>query len=146
VDNPIFTSSAQIFLQLPQLYVHLVWSTYERHPLITPEIQEMVYSCIHSECKRLRVDVLAIGGIADHVHLLLRFPASISLSSLVKQIKGSTSHLVTNRSTQPFKWQGGYGAFTVSKKELDMIAQYISNQESHHHESTIWPSLERTEP
>ena len=92
------------------------------------------------------MDVLAIGGIADHVHLLIRFPASISLSELVKQIKGSTSHLVTHRSPQPFKWQGGYGAFTVSKKEVDKISLYIANQEARHAESTTWHSLERIDP
>lgn len=131
-----------------QLYVHLVWATWQRLPLITHEIKRVVYASIQSECRDLRVELVALGGMSDHVHLLARIPASLSVSNLVKQAKGSTSHLITHGigEAQPFKWQGGYGAFSVTKRDVATIAKYIENQERHHVDGTVWPTAERTEP
>src|SRR5947209_2742512 len=77
-----------------QLYIHLVWSTWDRLPLLTPELKATVYVCIQAECHALNTDVIATGGIEDHVHLLVRIPTTISIADLVKQIKGASSHLV----------------------------------------------------
>ena len=95
----------------------------------------------------LKADVLAIGGVADHVHLLVRLHPAVAVSDLVKRVKGSSSHLVTQR-LQPgefFKWQGAYGAFTVSKAEAQKVIDYISNQEEHHREGTLLPAYELPE-
>ncbi|MHC5721915.1 MAG: IS200/IS605 family transposase, partial [Nostoc sp.] len=93
-----------------------------------------VYGAIIRESEQLKCTVIAIGGIEDHVHLLTGFPPTISVCELAKQIKGSSSHFITHE-IQPgefFKWQGSYGAFTVSYDAIDNIANYIRNQATHH--------------
>jgi REP element-mobilizing transposase RayT len=87
---------------------------------------------IRHECVRLGVEVVAFGGVEDHVHLLARMPARLSVSEVVKQVKGATSHLITQRLRIPFKWQGGYGAFSVSKRSIPAARYYVLNQEQHH--------------
>ncbi len=122
-----------------QMYVHCVWATWDRLPLIIQEIEQSVYAAIVSECQKLKCTVIAIGGIENHIHLLTGFPPSISISNLIKQIKGSSSHLI-NHEIQPdkfLKWQGSYGAFTVSHEEIDKVANYIRNQKQHHAQKNI---------
>ncbi|MEN6581922.1 MAG: transposase [Armatimonadota bacterium] len=60
-----------------QLYVHIVWSTWDRLPLLSADVQSAVYRCIQAECDRLGADVLAIGGVEDHIHILVRLPGYI---------------------------------------------------------------------
>ncbi|MDX2217096.1 MAG: IS200/IS605 family transposase [Oculatellaceae cyanobacterium bins.114] len=121
-----------------QLYVHLVWATWDRLPLITPDIREPLYNVMIYECQQMGCHVIAIGGIEDHVHLLVRFPATVAIASLVKQIKGSSSHSVEHQSKPDsfFKWQGSYAAFTVNSQDLNSVATYIQNQADHHHKQT----------
>ena len=125
-----------------QLYVHLVWATWDRAPILTSELLEVVDRSIRHECVQLGAEVIAFGGVADHVHLLARMPARLSVSEPVKQVKGATSHLITQRLKLPFKWQGGYGAFSVSKRSVPAARDYVLNQEQHHGYGTIIPSAE----
>ncbi len=129
-----------------QLYVHLVWATWDRLPLLSTELLEVVDRAIRHECVDLGVEVEAFGGVADHVHLLVRIPATLAISRLVQQVKGATSHLVNQRLKTPFKWQGGYGAFTVSKSILSRVKDYVLNQDQHHQYGTIFPSAELPQP
>jgi putative transposase len=115
-----------------QLYVHLVWATWDRAPILTDELLGVVDRSIRHECVQLGAEVVAFGGVADHVHLLVRIPAPLSVSALVKQVKGATSHLITNRLKIPFKWQGGYGAFSCSKRNLPAAREYVLHQQQHH--------------
>jgi putative transposase len=127
-----------------QLYLHLVWATWDRHPFLVPEIRGRVYECIQAECVALRVSVIAIGGIVDHVHLLVRVPATVAPAELVKRVKGASSHMVNHDLRAPFyfKWQGAYGAFSVSKRHVPMIREYVLRQEDHHRDQTLYPALE----
>ena len=127
-----------------QMYLHCVWATWDRLPLITPNIQKVVYAAIIKQCEQLKCTVIAIGGIEDHVHLLTGFPSSLTVSNLIKKIKGSSSHLITHeiKPDEFFKWQGSYGAFTVSHEMLDKVANYIRNQEIHHRQKSIIPTWE----
>ena len=128
-----------------ELYVHLVWATWDRLPLLRPEFAQHVYSCLQEDCHRLKCEAIAIGGVEDHVHVLVRMHPAISVSDLVKQLKGSSSHLVTHRlqSGEPFKWQGAYGAFSVAKSEVPIVRRYIQNQEEHHRLGTFDEAMER---
>ncbi|MFN6513561.1 MAG: IS200/IS605 family transposase [Nostoc sp. CreGUA01] len=122
-----------------QLYLHYVWATWDKLPLITPDIQKLVYAVIIKECEQLKCTVIAVGGIEDHVHLLTGFPVTISVSDLIKQIKGSYSHFINNevKTSDFFKWQGSYAAFTVSYDAIDNVAHYIRNQAIHHQQKSI---------
>lgn len=133
-----------------QLYVHLVWSTWDRLPVLTPEIEPQVQAAIAAKCREMGCEPLAIGGIADHLHLLVSLNPAVSISKLVQEVKGSSSHLVTNvlRPNEFFKWQGAYGAFTLRKSEVEQVQAYIRNQKSHHAEGKImgdWEWLESDE-
>jgi putative transposase len=127
-----------------QMYVHLVWATWDRLPLITPGLQQPIYNVIAAECKQMGCHVVAIGGIADHIHVLTGFPASLAIATLVKQIKGSSSHAVTHQMQLDacFKWQGSYAAFTVNPQDLSTVATYIQNQAHHHQQQTSISSWE----
>jgi REP element-mobilizing transposase RayT len=129
-----------------QLYLHLVWSTWDRLPLITPEIEPRVYAAIAEKVRELGCEPYAIGGISDHVHLLLRFTTTITIAQITKEVKGSSSHLVTHVITPEefFKWQGGYGAFTIRKSEVPIVKAYILNQKQHHHAGTLIKDYELT--
>lgn len=127
-----------------QLYLHCVWATWDRLPLITPDIKKPIYAAIIRQCEHLGCTVIAIGGVEDHVHLLVGFPPALSISDLMKNIKGSSSHFVTHeiKPGEFFKWQGSYGAFTVSHDGIDKVADYIRNQGSHHQQKSIIPTWE----
>lgn len=78
-----------------RLYVHLVWSTWDRAPLITPEIHERIYPVMQHQASRRGAQIMAMGGIEDHVHVLARFPTTLSIADLVGRMKGASSHMVT---------------------------------------------------
>ncbi len=128
-----------------QLYVHYVWATWDRMPLITPVIESAVYAAIMSKAQDLECAPCAIGGVEDHVHLLLRFPKTRTIAEIVQDIKGSSSHLITH-TVQPdsfFKWQGAYGAFTLAKDGVPALQTYIRNQKTHHAEHQLIPQWEQ---
>ena len=79
-----------------ELYLHLVWSTWRRHPFITPDLQQRLYGSLAHQASELGADVIAIGGMPDHVHMLVRFPTTIAVSDFVRRLKGASSHLVTH--------------------------------------------------
>ena len=117
-----------------EIYLHLVWGTWDRLPLLTGDRVEVVYHAIRQECERLGAEAIAIGGIEDHVHLLARVPPTIAPADLVKHVKGSSSHVVNPEHGRraEFRWQGGYGVFSVSRQHLARIRRYVLNQEEHH--------------
>jgi REP element-mobilizing transposase RayT len=129
-----------------RLYLHLVWATWDRLPLITPEIERPLYRCIQKEARDIGCKVLALNGIEDHVHLVVSFPATITIADLLKQVKGVSSRFVNDQlspETQ-FKWQGSYGAFTVSRWDLTKVTQYVKRQKEHHAARELWPEWEET--
>ena len=128
-----------------QLYVHLVWATWDRLPLITEDMEPRLFGAFRGKCEDLGCHCLAIGAAEDHVHLLVRYPASVSIATLVGQLKGGSSHLASHElgSDGPFRWQGSYGALSVSKRSLDAATAYVLNQKLHHAQGSSNPALER---
>ncbi|AFY54654.1 transposase [Rivularia sp. PCC 7116] len=122
-----------------QLYLHSVWATWDRLPLVTEDIQDIIYAAIAKQCRDLGCTVIAVGGIANHVHLLTNFPPSLTISELIGKVKGSSSHLITHevKPDSFFKWQGAYGAFTVSRNGIEAVTNYIENQATHHRQETL---------
>ena len=122
-----------------QLYVHLVWATGDRLPLITPEIEPRLYAAIAQKSRELNCEAYAVGGMEDHIHLLLRFPTVLTIAQIAKEVKSSSSHLVTHEINPGkfFKWQGAYGAFTIRKSEVPKVKSYILNQKEHHRAANL---------
>ncbi len=127
-----------------QLYLHCVWATWDRLPLITPDIQPLIYRAIIAKCNELNCQIIAIGGIEDHVHILTRFPPNLAISDLIKNIKGNSAHFINHqfKRDEVFKWQGSYGAFTVEKDRVESLKDYIKNQAIHHQRKTLIPLWE----
>ncbi len=127
-----------------ELYVHLVWATWDRLPLITPQIEGSLYRCLGSEAKKMDCRVLAIGGMPDHVHVLTRIPATLPVSKLAQQLKGSSSHFVNHElvAQRSFKWMGVYGAFSVSRWDVKRVMAYINHQKQHHQANDLMTDLE----
>ena len=130
-----------------ELYLHCVWATWDRLPLLTPEVEPQIYATIAAKCMALKCYVLAIGGVEDHIHLLVRFPAALSVATLVGEVKGVSSHLMTRRISPDvfFKWQGAYGAFTLQKDGVEVVTAYIKNQKAHHADNRLIIDWERCE-
>ena len=77
-----------------RIYVHFVWATWDRLPLITPEIEAGVHGHIAEKCRELGCWPLEIGGIEDHVHVLVQMSSTVTAALLAKEMKGASSHLV----------------------------------------------------
>lgn len=128
-----------------QLYLHMIWATWDRLLLITPDIESQIYAAIATKCRELDCEPIAIGGMEDHVHLLTRFHTTVTVATLAKETKGASSHLVTHklRPEEFFKWQGAYGAFTIRKSDVPQVREYIQNQKKHHADGILDEDLER---
>jgi REP element-mobilizing transposase RayT len=115
------------------LHFHVVFSTKDRMPQISPEWRENFHAYLGGVAKNLGVVPESIGGVADHVHLLLGMPATMALSDLIRTIKANSSKWVHEEiGMEKFAWQEGYGAFTVSPGNREAVAGYIDRQEEHH--------------
>jgi REP-associated tyrosine transposase len=127
------------------VYVHFVWATWNKAPLIVPELEARIYACIATKCEELKCQLLVIGGTEDHVHALVRVHSTVAVADLAKGMKGSSSHFVTHElaAGRDFKWQGTYGAFSVSPDDLDRICAYIERQKEHHARNTTHSDWER---
>ncbi|MGN6362718.1 MAG: IS200/IS605 family transposase [Thermomicrobiales bacterium] len=121
------------------VFVHLIWSTWDRLPFLTIQTRPQVWRAIGAKCVELGAEVIAIGGIEDHVHLLVRLPATLAVADLVKHVKGASSHLVNFQLPDggTFRWQGAYAAFSVGPRDLRQVIDYIARQAEHHATETL---------
>jgi len=110
----------------------VVFSTKNRTNLVQPEIEDELYSYICGIVKGQKGEVLEIGGTLNHVHILARLHPSISLSDMMRYIKGGSSKWIHEKGVSLFQWQRGYGVFSVSESVLEQVAEYIRNQKQHH--------------
>ncbi len=117
-----------------KLAYHVVFSTKYRRRIITDEIRERLYEYIGGVVRRQNGRLVEIGGVEDHVHLLVRFPPTITFSDAIREIKANTSKWVNELPDLKvrFEWQKGYAAFTVSHSRLESVRSYIQNQRQHH--------------
>jgi len=121
------------------LYYHIVFSTKDREPWLAREIRPRIWAYIGGIARENGMIAIEVGGIADHVHVLISAPATKTVSDAVKQIKGASSRWLkeTFPNMSAFAWQDGYGAFSEGKVNIDGIRQYIRTQEEHHRTKTF---------
>jgi putative transposase len=121
-----------------RFFYHLVWSTRQRAPLLAGPLRDLVYRAMVAKAKELGGIVYAIGGTADHVHLVVAIPSSIAVATFIGQVKGYSSHFASRAGLAPgqplryFAWQGEYGALTFDERALNRIIRYVRRQEIHH--------------
>ncbi len=120
-------------------HYHCVFSTKGRRPLISTELRERLWPFLGGIARQHRMKAIEVGGMADHIHLLLSLPSTLSIAKALQLIKGGSSKWVHETFPQHrlFGWQVKYGAFGVSVSQLDKIIQYIKGQENHHRKMTF---------
>ena len=130
-----------------EVYYHFVWATYNRLPLINPEIERAIHRSIQEEALRIRCDVLALNGMPDHIHLFVKAHSTLSPSKIASQVKGVSSHFVRQQlpGNENFNWQEGYGVFSVSRNHRNAVIEYIQNQKEHHAAHTVHADWEETD-
>jgi REP element-mobilizing transposase RayT len=114
-----------------QNVIHLVFSTKDRAKLIPKDLQPRLWAYAAGICKNHEILVHAIGGMDDHIHLLIQIPPSLSLADAVNAIKSNSSRWASEQGHK-FAWQQGYAAFGVSASLIPTVVRYIQNQESRH--------------
>ena len=124
--------------------LHCVWATWDRLPLVTEEIEREVHRCLEQACQDEKCEVLAVGGMPDHVHLLLAIHNTVTVADLMNHVKGGSSRFVSEklRHGQWFMWQANYGCFSISRSHRRRLIDYIQNQKQHHAEGNLWPAAE----
>jgi REP element-mobilizing transposase RayT len=116
------------------LLIHVIFSTSGRTPFPCDAIRLDVHAYLGGILRELDAIPIAIGGTADHVHLLTRLPANLALADCLRIVKTNSSRWVKERWPQQrkFAWQGGYGAFSVSESRRAAVIRYIRDQAQHH--------------
>ncbi len=135
-------------MALWRLYYHLVWSTKDRRPLITEQIEQEVYGYIIGKSNAQGAIVHAIGGIETHVHVVASIPPKLSIADYAKSVKGSSAFHINHgpmRHLVTLRWQGGYGVFSMGSKQVADAIAYVRNQKEHHRNGTLIELLERDE-
>jgi REP element-mobilizing transposase RayT len=121
-----------------QIYMHIVFAVGQRRALIGEQWMDELYHYLAGACQNRRHFVHAIGGTADHVHMLVGLHPSESVSDLVKSLKSqSTRWINDNYCHGIFYWQSGYGAFSYVRSLLPAVKKYIENQKEHHRHVTF---------
>ena len=115
-------------------YVHIVFSTKYRTPLIHPTYELELHAYLGGICKALECQPIKIGGYIDHVHILCMLSKKIALMKLLEEVKSHSSKWIKTKdiSLNNFYWQDGYGAFSVNPAQTERVIAYIENQHEHH--------------
>src|SRR5436190_12752162 len=111
------------------MHLHCVFSTKERRPMITPDLRDRLWPYLGGIARENKMKAIEVGGMPDHVHVLLSLPSTASIAKAMQLIKGGSSKWVhdTFPEHRHFSWQVKYGAFGVSVSLLDKTIQYIEN-------------------
>jgi len=117
-----------------RLFFHIIWTTKKRIPFFSNNLKIRVYRYIEILATDKKVQLLAIGGTHDHVHMLIRMNQEILISNLMREVKSKTTLFINriNKGEAYFAWQNGYGVFTVSPSAIKRVISYIKDQEEHH--------------
>ncbi len=120
-------------------YVHIVFSTKYRQPLIHPPVESELHSYLGGICNKLDCQVIQVGGYTDHIHILCMLSKKVALMKLVEEVKSHSSKWIKSKGYEyrHLYWQDGYGAFSVKPSEINTVIAYIANQHEHHCKKTF---------
>jgi len=121
-----------------------VFSTKERRPFITAELREQLWAYFGGISRNNKMKVVKVGGVEDHVHILLSLPATLEIAKAVQLLKGNSSKWIhdTFPDQKAFEWQAGYGAFSIGISGVADTIAYIANQAAHNQKITFQQELE----
>lgn len=126
-------------------YVHIVFSTKHRQPLIHPPVEAELHSYLGGICNNLGRNVIKVGGYTDHIHMLRMLSTKIALMMLMEELKFHSSKWINTKGKgyENFYWQNGYGAFSVNPSKLDRVIADIVRQNGHHGKKTFSGGISR---
>lgn len=118
---------------------HVVFSTHQRRPTIQPKWMADLHATMGNICRNRGFPALAVGGVADHVHLLITIPAVRTVAECMRLLKGTSSRWIneTHAKRRDFAWQEGYGAFSIAQSLVEPTIAYIRGQAEHHRVRTF---------
>ena len=130
---------------LSQMYIHLVFGTKGRMPYLTSAIEKRVHAYMAGTLQQYESPALIINSVPDHVHILFRLSKNYALAKVVEEVKKESSKWIKTieGGTKLFKWQIGYGAFSVSSSKVETVKRYIKNQKEHHGYQTFQEEIEQ---
>jgi putative transposase len=130
---------------LSRILVHLVFSTKNREPVITPAVQTELHPYLAGVLDNIDCPSLQVGGVADHVHLFFGLSRKRTIAEIVEKLKTSSSKWIKGKDPglADFHWQSGYGAFSVSQSDADAVVTYIQKQALHHRKMTFQEEYRR---
>jgi len=129
-----------------RLYYHLVWAVKNRENLLQPEIEKRLYAYLVNKGREIGIYTYAVNGCYDHIHLVVSIPPKLSVATVVKRLKGASSHNLNHRLggfDGSFAWQRGYGALSVGERQRSIAEAYVRKQKEHHQAQTTNAWLER---
>ena len=124
--------------------MHCVWATRDRRPLIQPDLQHRLWPYLGGIARENRMRALIVGGVEDHVHVLLGIPSALSVAKSIQLLKGNSFKWIhdTFKEHWGFEWQEGYGAFSIAISGVEDTTNYIRRQAEHHRRMTFQEELE----
>ena len=124
--------------------MHCVFATKDRRPLIKADLEQRLWPYLGGIAREVKISALAIGGVEDHVHLLLSIPSTLSAAKSIQLLKGNSSKWIhdTFKEHGDFEWQEGYGAFSIGISGVEDTKRYIANQATHHRKLTFQQEVE----
>lgn len=124
---------------LSSILIHLVFSTKNREPFITPAVETELHPYMAKIFRELKSPSLAIDGTSDHVHILFSLARVITIADLVEEVKTNTSKWIKTkgREFRNFHWQKGYGGFSIGQSNVASLRRYIRGQKDHHRRVTF---------
>ena len=117
-----------------KIWIHAVWSTANREPLLTKSIREQLFPYIRENAREKGIYIDFINGHLDHVHCLISLGSEQNISKVIQLLKGESAFWINQKKfvQKKFSWQAEYFAVSVSESILDKVRKYKSNQEEHH--------------
>lgn len=120
-----------------RLRYHLITATHERLPIITPNVEAVLYPALEESALNAGGRVLQLGGVADHIHMVFALRPTVAVSDFVHVVKTHSSRRVRAEQFKAFRWQAGYAAFTVSPNQIEKLIRYVARQKQHHAVNTV---------
>ncbi len=126
------------------LFVHIIWSVHNREPLLTKPIRAILFSHLQKRAGEKGINVLAVNGVEDHVHVLLQLHPAQNLSQVVKSIRTDAADWLneTKLIASPFQWEEAYAALSVNPSTIKQVTDFLGRQEEYHKTKTLESELE----
>jgi putative transposase len=131
-----------------RLHYHLVWATTLRQPLISADTARVIEQALYRKARELGVTIHQLGGVEEHIHVVVSIPPRVAVAGCLQQFKGVSSYAVNSglHHAPRFRWQDGYGVLTLGESSLARVIDYVRRQREHHATGELLAALEQCEP